>query len=30
VIAETTPGVTEVHDHLVFIDPTSGMSFPLD
>jgi CBS domain-containing protein len=28
VIAETTPGVKDVQDDLVFIDPTSGLSFP--
>jgi len=30
VIAETTPGVSEVHDHLVFVDPSSGMAFPTE
>jgi len=29
VVAETTPGVREVHDHLYFVDPTSGMSIPV-
>lgn len=29
VIAETTPGVKEVRDHLVYVDPTSGMSIPV-
>jgi CBS domain-containing protein len=29
VIAETTPGVTEVHDNLVLIDPASSMSIPV-
>jgi CBS domain-containing protein len=28
VIAETSPGVTEVRDDLVFIDPGSGVAFP--
>jgi len=28
VLAETTPGVKEVRDHLVYVDPTSGMSIP--
>ena len=28
VIAENTPGVKEVQDHLMYIDPTSGMAFP--
>jgi len=28
VIAETTPGVKAVRDHLLFIDPGSGMAFP--
>jgi CBS domain-containing protein len=28
VIAETTPGVEEVRDHLLFIDPGSGLAFP--
>lgn len=28
VIAETTPGVVEVHDNLIFVDPGSGMAFP--
>ncbi len=29
VVAETTPGVKEVRDHLVFVDPTSGLSIPV-
>lgn len=29
VIAENAPGVKEVHDNLVYIDPGSGMAFPL-
>jgi CBS domain-containing protein len=29
VVAETTPGVREVHDNLFFVDPTSGMSIPV-
>jgi CBS domain-containing protein len=29
VIAETTPGVNQVRDHLVFVDPTSGISIPV-
>ncbi len=29
VVAETTPGVREVRDHLFYVDPTSGMSIPL-
>jgi len=29
VVAETTPGVKEVLDHLCFVDPTSGMSLPV-
>ena len=29
VVAETTPGVREVYDHLFFVDPTSGMSIPV-
>jgi CBS domain-containing protein len=29
VIAETTPGVKDVRDHLVFVDPQSGMTIPL-
>ena len=29
VIAENAPGVKEVQDHLTFIDPGSGMSFPI-
>jgi CBS domain-containing protein len=28
VIAENAPGVKEVQDHLTFVDPASGMSFP--
>ena len=28
VIAETTPGVKDVTDHLVYVDPGSGMSIP--
>lgn len=28
VIAETTPGVKDVRDHMVFVDPASGMCFP--
>jgi CBS domain-containing protein len=28
VIAENAPGVKEVHDNLVYIDPGSGMAFP--
>jgi CBS domain-containing protein len=28
VIAENAPGVKQVEDHLVFIDPGSGMAFP--
>lgn len=28
VIAENAPGVKEVHDHLVYVDPGSGMAFP--
>jgi CBS domain-containing protein len=29
VIAENAPGVKEVQDHLIFVDPSSGMSFPI-
>ncbi len=29
VIAENAPGVKEVQDHLIFVDPGSGMSFPI-
>jgi CBS domain-containing protein len=29
VVAETTPGVKEVHDHLILVDPASGMSYPV-
>ena len=29
VIAENAPGVKEVQDHLTFVDPGSGMSFPI-
>jgi predicted transcriptional regulator len=29
VIAETTPGVKEVHDNLVLVDPASSMSIPI-
>jgi CBS domain-containing protein len=29
VIAETTPGVTEVHDNLVLVDPASSMTIPV-
>jgi CBS domain-containing protein len=28
VIAENAPGVKEIHDHLMFVDPGSGMAFP--
>jgi len=28
VIAENAPGVKEVHDHLMYVDPGSGMAFP--
>jgi CBS domain-containing protein len=27
IIAETTPGVKVVHDHLILVDPASGMSY---
>jgi len=29
VLAETTPGVKQVCDHLVYVDPNSGMSIPV-
>jgi CBS domain-containing protein len=29
VIAENAPGVKEVQDHLIFVDPGSGISFPI-
>jgi CBS domain-containing protein len=29
VIAENAPGVKEVEDHLIFVDPSSGMSYPI-
>ena len=29
VIAETTPGVKQVHDHMYYVDPTTGMSLPV-
>jgi CBS domain-containing protein len=29
VIAENAPGVKAVQDHLIFVDPGSGMSFPI-
>ncbi len=29
VLAENTPGVTEVHDELIVIDPASGVPYPL-
>ena len=28
VTAENVAGVTEVHDHLVWVEPMSGMAFP--
>ena len=28
IIAENTPGVHAVRDHLVFVDPGSGIAFP--
>ena len=28
VMAENVAGVTEVHDHLVWVEPMSGMAFP--
>ena len=28
VVAENVPGVTRVHDHLVWVEPMSGMAFP--
>jgi hypothetical protein len=28
VIAENAPGVKEVHDNMVYVDPGSGMSIP--
>jgi len=30
VIAENTPGVTEVHDHMCWIEPNSGLYLPSD
>lgn len=28
VAAENVPGVEEVHDHIVWVEPMSGMAFP--
>ena len=28
VLVENVPGVTEIHDHLVWVEPCSGMAFP--
>jgi hypothetical protein len=28
VLAENIPGVKEVHDHLVWVEPMSAMAFP--
>ena len=28
VMAENVPGVKKVHDHLVWVEPMSGMAFP--
>ena len=28
VAAENVPGVEQVHDHLVWVEPMSGMAFP--
>lgn len=28
VIVENVPGVKEIHDHLVWMEPMSGMAFP--
>jgi CBS domain-containing protein len=30
VIAENAPGVSLVQDHLIFVDPSSGLAFPVD